>query len=395
MNFNIITILDARIKFLSKFLEADEIGYASPEKSYIETFIEELRKSEYCFIIAPEFSNILYNLTETAYELNKIILSVNLEGIKLGTSKQLTYDYFIKRNISTPRTHKIPMRNGEIDFKFILRKFEQYKSPIIIKPDDGVGSEGIFYFNTKEQIKKIIDQEKDAIEQNRSYILQEFIEGSDLSFSLLGFYREKSHIIHDPILLGVNSQSVRIKDMSKESEYIGGNTPVQDYKRFHEDFLTLIERLNPPICGYFGIDFVRTANQKNYYIEINPRLTTSYLGVRNTLDINPAEMIYNAKINQTVLKTPKTIGHSSFSRIELQYNNENRDINPSDDVIPKLMELIPELVTPPIFIGELGHDNKRNYFCFISTKEKTKERSLERMQKIRDIFKKHNFLVFK
>ncbi|MBS7633086.1 ATP-grasp domain-containing protein, partial [Candidatus Bathyarchaeota archaeon] len=42
--------------------------------------------------------------------------------------------------------------------------------------------------------------------------------------------------------------------------------------------------------GYLGIDVV-LAKDKAYLIEINPRLTTSYVGLRKVIGYNPAQAI--------------------------------------------------------------------------------------------------------
>ena len=47
--------------------------------------------------------------------------------------------------------------------------------------------------------------------------------------------------------------------------------------------------------GYFGIDFIRKSDNSLFFIELNPRLTTSYIGVRKILSYNPAEVITNSK----------------------------------------------------------------------------------------------------
>ncbi|MBN1803010.1 MAG: ATP-grasp domain-containing protein [Candidatus Lokiarchaeota archaeon] len=395
MNFNVITIIDARITFLSKYLCVDRYESVSSDKSFIDVFIDGVNRCEYCFIIAPEFSNILFDLTKLALNLNKIVLSADLSGIELGTSKLKTFNYFNRQKILTPRTYPIPRKKELLDYNFILKKYEELSCPIIIKPEDGIGSENIFYLHDEQKIKDFINMKGNILEGKRNYILQEFINGIDLSASFIGISQNSSNIASTPILLGINSQSIQIKEFEEESEYIGGSTPARHGEKIYLDLIELAENSPIPLSGYYGVDFVRSKTCKNYYIEINPRLTTSYVGIRNVIDVNPAELIYDAKLSKEIYKKPRYTHHSTFYRIEMQYSCENSKTDPYEDQIPILMNLIPEIVTPPISNRQLGHGGDHNYSCFISTKEKTQKKSLKRINEIYKIFKKRNFLVFK
>ncbi|MCK4780346.1 MAG: hypothetical protein KAT57_09175, partial [Candidatus Lokiarchaeota archaeon] len=105
LDFEIYTILDQRIFFLSNFLHADIIRKVNENGDYLTIFKEIVNKCHYTFIIAPETSNILYNLTKIVKNCNKTILSTNLNGIKYGTSKIKTYKLFKSRKILSPRTY--------------------------------------------------------------------------------------------------------------------------------------------------------------------------------------------------------------------------------------------------------------------------------------------------
>ena len=57
---------------------------------------------------------------------------------------------------------------------------------------------------------------------------------------------------------------------------------------------------NLKIEGYYGIDFIEKYNGSFNFIEINPRLTTSYIGIRNSINLNCAELIFNSRLNITL-----------------------------------------------------------------------------------------------
>ncbi len=90
LNFEIITLLDYRVSFLSKFLKADIIREVKAGENYLVNFKKAVRESKYSFIIAPESSNILYELTKIVKDYDKELLSTNLSCIIQFTSKITT-----------------------------------------------------------------------------------------------------------------------------------------------------------------------------------------------------------------------------------------------------------------------------------------------------------------
>ncbi|MFX0077427.1 MAG: hypothetical protein ACFE96_18445 [Candidatus Hermodarchaeota archaeon] len=152
LGFKITILLDRRISHLSLYLYCDVIKYVDFTDDFLMKYLDCVKKSTHCFIIAPEFSNYLYKLTQLVKQNQKILLSIDLEGIKLGTSKLDTYNYFVANKLRTPKTYKIPFKLGKIDMDFILQKFSEFGNSIIVKPEDGAGAELVFHFEEEEQI---------------------------------------------------------------------------------------------------------------------------------------------------------------------------------------------------------------------------------------------------
>jgi len=391
MDFIISTILDYRIYFLSNLLEADIIHKVDVKDNYINIFKNQVRNCKYIFIIAPESSNILYELTEIAKNYKKIILSVDLEGIKLSTSKIMTYSFFKKNKINTPKTYLIPLRNKKFDLEFIIQKFKELKRPIIIKPEDGVGAESIYYFGSENQIREFFHSLDNSFKYNRTYILQEFIDGRDLSISLIGSSSNLNSQIATPIFLSINSQDVEITNLKIKSEYFGGYTPVEDQKEILNYLSKILNKINlSKFSGYYGIDFIQKKNKTVHFLEINPRLTTSYIGLRNVININPVELIINSKLYSMRSVKLKYHSHSIFSRIELIYTGSKSINEIKESLLPKLLNMISELVTPPISF------NKSKFFsCFLATKTKDFRSSKNRLTDILSTLEEFDFKVLK
>ncbi len=396
LGFQITTLLDFRINFLSQYLEADKIKLVRKNDDYIKIYTECLNECIYCFIIAPEFSNHLYNLTKIAKDNKKTVLSVDLEGIWLGTYKLKTYNFFLENKVNTPKTYRIPFRKKEFDLEFVLQKFEILGCPVIIKPEDGVGSESIFYFESKAQIIHFFEDSNEKLDLSRNYILQEYIDGEDLSVSIINGVSSKKSGAMNQIILSINAQIVKFKDSVNDSIYLGGFTPVVDYEFLRDSLEKILKNMDlSSFRGYFGMDFIKKADNSIYFIEINPRLTTSYIGIRNILDYNPLEMIFNQDKPSLNLKRLPHQGFSKFNQLELKYVGDETSKEIIGIIIPKLMNLIPEIVTPPIALSKSVVEQDLLYYCFIATKTKDLESSEKRISRIIGIFDDYNFKTIK
>ncbi|MFX1353629.1 MAG: ATP-grasp domain-containing protein [Promethearchaeota archaeon] len=382
LDFEIETILDTRLTLLSNYIKADFINVIQKFDDFFKKFEDCVKRNKFCFIIAPEFSGILYKLTQIALENNSIVLSINLKGIKLGSSKLKTYFFFRESEISTPSTFLIPHKKEQFDVKFIINKFRQFNTPIIIKPEDGVGAESIYYFETEEEILEFFSEKVSLINQSRAYILQKYIEGKDLSVSLIG-YRDP------PLIVGINAQNLNIKDLNKESEYLGGYTPVENWEPLISILKNHIEKIElKSFNGYFGIDFIQKKEGSLSFIEINPRLTTSYIGIRNVVDRNLMSVLLDFKENNFDLNEIKFQKFSKFGHLTLKYSGTASFEDVNMDIIPGIIKDIPEIVTPPINLKSIKEDY---YSCFIATKTEDLNSSEKIIESIVKTFKKKEF----
>jgi formate-dependent phosphoribosylglycinamide formyltransferase (GAR transformylase) len=64
-----------------------------------------------------------------------------------------------------------------------------------------------------------------------------------------------------------------------------------------------------------GVDLV-LSKDKVFVVDVNPRLTTSYVGLSRVASFNVAETIVNAIMKGEFPIKPETTGHVSFSKLE-------------------------------------------------------------------------------
>ncbi len=388
-HFKINTLLDYRIRLLSNFLEADEVHIVHKNSDFLEDFKASIRHCEFCFIIAPEFSGILKQLTNIANRYNKTLFSIDIKGINLASSKINTFQFFKSHNLPTPETILIPNLNKTSDKKAIFKDINNVEFPAVLKPDDGVGAELIFYLNSKKELAEFIDKSLANLEVYRDYVLQSYINGRDLSVLLFNNTRLTNEGKH-PLILSINNQDIHIKGSQGGSEYLGGAIPSDDYGLIKKKLHKLLK--NPDFKdfnGIFGVDFMYT-DREIYLIEINPRLTTSYIGLRYVLNENPVELLINSSEHHSLHDSFKLNHHSIFKRVELKYNGIKTPEEVQSIIIPTLSERFPtEFITPPFSLKkETGH-----YSCFLATREEDKEGSLKKMDKIYAFLKQKGFLL--
>ena len=396
LGFHITTLLDSRIEFLSQYIKADVIKSVKMDEDYLKKYTDCVKDSNYCFVIAPEFSSILYNLTKIVKKNKKILLSIDLNGVKLGASKIETYKFFIANEMNTPKSYTIPLIGKVLDLDFILQKFDQLNSSIVIKPDDGVGSELIFYFEKQDDILHFFESSNKILDTNRNYILQKYIEGDPMSVSIINDQTLEKTGENNSKILSINAQNLQITDPTMDSAYFGGSTPVEQFEQLKAQIKDILKCVDlSAFKGYFGIDFVKKADNSLSFIEINPRLTTSYVGIRNVLEFNPIELLLNQK--KMLLKNYKFIPNkfSEFTQIKLKYDGEYTSGEINNLVLPKLINLVPEIITPPIIIEGVNKNQEAFYSCFIATKSNDIRSSKYRISQIIQIFSKFGFRIVK
>lgn len=168
----------------------------------------------------------------------------------------------------------------------------------VIKPVKGCGTLGV----------RLSDGEPGAGE-----FAERYIEGEHLSVSIVA-----NRIIGDacqyftgnpPAALAVNRQEIRI-DNDGSFHYLGGETPVHP-AREPEIIATAKKVIEVLGCqGYCGVDMV--VADKIYVIEVNPRITTSIVGIAACMKEEIAEILVAASKG----RGPDSVHHTGRVRFD-------------------------------------------------------------------------------
>ena len=116
-------------------------------------------------------------------------------------------------------------------------------------------------------------------------LLQKFVRGTHASVSLVADGRQRA------VALAVNGQTIR---GSHSFSYRGGETPLRHrHAARAADLAVAACQAIPGLRGYVGVDVV-LSEAGAVVIEINPRLTTAYVGLRQVVEQNVAALIVDA-----------------------------------------------------------------------------------------------------
>ncbi len=302
----VTVFLDSRISKLNPPLEADyivPIFYADEPRRFLSNIA---KINDAVYIIAPETSQTLQLLVKQAEETGKTSLNSRSDVIAEVSDKTRLYEKLKKNGLQTPKTAVL---NNTDNLKQIQQTVKrEFTFPVIFKPIDGAGCSGISIVQGESDIKGAIVKIK-AESINTHFIAQEYLEGTAVSVSEL--CTEKNSLS-----LTLNEQNIHLASQHDSSIYIGGCVPI-DHRQKKDAFETaakVVESFSG-LRGYIGIDLIY-AKDKIFVLDVNARLTTSYVGLRQVVDFNVAQAIVDCVVDGKIPNKKRILGISCFSKIQ-------------------------------------------------------------------------------
>jgi tyramine---L-glutamate ligase len=275
---------------------------------------KNIQKYDACLFIAPEEDLILYNLTKTIEDKCVKVIGSSSEAVMMCTDKSKMYNV-LKANKSISR-YLIPTE--KVFFEDINKYGEKYwtisnskkvKSiKKVVKPADGVSCAGVRVVGSLTQFKKASLDIK-PLTKLPYFLIQDYIEGVTSSVSLLVNGKTA-------LPLSLNFQNVDLKD--GKIDYNGGYVPLEHElsKRAKEVAKEAVKSIDG-LKGYVGVDMI-LGDDVNI-VEINSRLTTPYVALRNILNFNLGKAIVDS-VNE---KLPSEVFINGKVEFKKEFNNLN------------------------------------------------------------------------
>ncbi len=230
-----------------------------PKHDVTEEFVRLIKQSDLVWPIAPEFDGILQTLSQTVESLGKVLLASPAAAVAIAGNKFKTYERLNRHHITAVPT----------------LMFDNAYSPgeWVVKPIDGVGCAGSYAISNQQDFDRI-GPLKDG------YVIQPHLQGAKTSLSCL-FKQGRGWLVC------ANLQ--RFEFINRQyhlAEIVVNHHPDLG---LYQSVIDKIAHALPELWGYAGIDLIE--NDRLWVLEINPRLTTSFVGIHDALGINIAEAV--------------------------------------------------------------------------------------------------------
>lgn len=249
----------------------DIVEVAGPAEE-AEVFARLCDQCDASYVIAPEVEDILADRCVTARSHKARCLNHSQELIALAADKWATYEWCRSHDVPTIPTQRIGPKT----------RLSNTATGAVIKPRKGAGCLAIDVRHGSSDDNSYRDFPLDG-----SFLLQPRMNGRALSVAA---------IMHDADSLDVLPIAEQRLRVDHTIEYLGGEVPAiltdSQQGEITESVRRWCRQL-PASRGYLGFDLLLTDDPPQVLlVEINPRLTTSYLGYRAMCRDNLAKRMF-------------------------------------------------------------------------------------------------------
>ena len=210
--------------------------------------------ADHTLLIAPEFEGILLNLATRVREEGGTLLGPSPAAIRLTSDKLRLGRYWEDHGVRTPATREFKGRVAV--------------GTMVVKPRDGAGSQATRLLHPGDRLDEAWPG---------PMIAQEYVPGLPASVSIL---------CGPAGMLPLHPCEQRLSNDGRFS-YLGGRS-ITDPKLANRAQAIALRAASSVsgLLGYVGVDVILGDDGRDWAIEINPRLTSSYVGLRRMTDTN-------------------------------------------------------------------------------------------------------------
>lgn len=223
--------------FVHKFYQIPKCN----EQNYIEKLLEICEKEKIeCLIplYEGEFQILLKNKKRFS-DINTVLLASDIEIVELFSYKKLVFEFLYKNDIKTP---------------FVYEKVQDIEYPVIVKPNNGMGSIGVF----KAKNKKELDFFSEYVENS---IVQKYVDGIEYTIDSFCDLQGNPIYIVPRVRIEVRCGEVS-KSKTVKNEILINKT---------RELIKLINKTyNNGLRGPLTFQFIEK-NGEYYFLELNTR----------------------------------------------------------------------------------------------------------------------------
>ena len=239
--------------------------------------------ADWTIIVAPETDGALYDRCKWIETCGGRLLGAASPLVDLFGDKHRTAEHLRAHGVSCPSG--IDWRPGGFNIRL--------SSPLVVKPLDGAGSQATYLVKDQQTLDALLVDLSNRYGRRRSWRIETFRRGAPVSVSALcgpaGVF-----------LLPPCCQRIKF---GTTISYHGGAHPLPaDLSRRAERLARRVLETLPEPLGFIGVDMVLGEDpdgRVDFVIEINPRLTTSYVGLRVASRTNLAKALLDVAEGNT------------------------------------------------------------------------------------------------
>jgi len=352
---NVTTLLDSRIKEFNPPNEADQIISVSSSNELYAKLKELASVVDAVYVIAPESGQVLEKLVEIIEVSGGTSLNCEVDAIKQVSNKRTAYEELERMGLKVPETVLLDIHEKTENIKRLIKELGY---PLVFKPLDGVSCSGLSLVKDEGGIAAAVKKVRQESMSNH-FIAQKVIRGKAASVCVISTGDKALSVT-------LNKQLVTLASPDEESGYYGGVVPFDHSleKEALRAAQTVVEGIGG-LKGYVGVDII-LADEDPVVMEVNPRLTTSYVGLRRVVNFNPAEAIVDAVIRRKLPKNVQSRGYAFFSKVEVPSRRQ---------IIAETYKL-KDVISPPFPIE--GNKSAYALLATVSTSPKGAESAFHR-----------------
>lgn len=266
-------------------------------------FDECVQGADAVWLVAPECGGILEYYSRKVVNSGRILLGCAADAVQLAASKCDTARWLAAAGIAVVATHASDAALPDCP------------GPWVVKPADGAACINTRLFGGVQRARSWIAQQKAGaaragdvagaadivdIAVHGDYVLQPFVTGQACSLSLLCCDGAAQ-------LLSCNVQRIAVRD--NQFHFLGSTVNgIADVDGELARVARRIAAAIPGLWGYVGVDVMLTLHGI-VVLEVNPRMTTSFAGLRAAIRRNPAQLVLD------MLTTPLALVHPAFDAV--------------------------------------------------------------------------------